>query len=478
MPTSPPPPSSAATPRSRLRRIWAWRHDAGLQKLYLNTAKLFSGHAVGAIIGLGVIWFATAGLGLWQFGILTAILSFTGLVGNVLKFSTWEAVVKYGADDLAREDREAFARLIAFNTLLDFGTAMAALVVCAGLAAVVLPLLQVPAEYLDLALFLSLSAFFTVSATPIGVLRLFDRFGLMAAIQPIGPLIRLGLCALFYYLGWGIWAFGAAYLASAAVDRLVMVGCGWRELRRRALMPGWRHVMARHTDGHAGLWKFVIANNLRISLGVLTKQSDDLIVAAFVGPAGVALWKIAKQVSSVVSGPARYFQISSYPQLARLWSARDYRGFRRLIVRSSATSTVGAVLTVGVFALVGQTLFELFFFKGTQQNFVEAFVPALLLMGSRIATTLMSPFLPALTAMGRALRNLKLSIALALVTVPMLLALTWQFGLVGAGVSRILAEVLMAIVFGWTVMRVINGRIRSARAAESPPPATAAAAAP
>lgn len=476
MSLSPPSPETAGPTRPLWQRIWAWRNDARLRKLYLNTGKLFSGHAVGALVGLGVIWFSTAGLGLLQFGILTAILSFTSLVGNTLKFSTWEAVVKYGADDLAREDRDAFRRLIAFNTLLDVGTALAALVICASLVYVVLPLIQVPREHFDFALFLCLSAFFTVSATPIGVLRLFDRFGLMAIAQPIGPMVRLSLCALFFYLGWGLWAFGAAYLASSAVDRAISVWFGWRELNRRDLTPSWHHFSGRATEGHPGLWKFVLANNFRISLGVLTKQSDDMIVAAFTGPTGVALWKIAKQVSSVVGGPVRLFVVSVYPQLAKLWSGADYRGFRRLIVRSSATATAGAVLMVGLFALVGPTLFELFFFKDSQRHFIDAFVPSLLLMGSRIATTVMSPFLPALTAMGRALRNLKLSFILALITVPMLLVLTWQFGLLGAGVSRILAEVLMAGVFGWTVLRAISGRIRKAAAAPAAPDSTPAAA--
>jgi O-antigen/teichoic acid export membrane protein len=461
-----------ASPRTWLRRLWAWRRDVTLKKLYANTVMLFSGHAFSAVIGLGSVWFTTAGLGLWQFGILTALLSFTSLVGNTLKFSTWEAVVKYGADDLMRNDRDALRRLIAFNTLLDIGTAFVSLATCAGLAFVVLPLIKVPHEYLSFALFLSVSAFFTVSATPVGVLRLFDRFGLLAVTEPIGPLVRLGLCVLCYKLEWSIGAFGGAYLASSAIDRLITVWLGWRELRRRDLMPGWRDVFARHTDGHPGLWKFVLANNGRTSLGVVTKQSDDLIVAGFAGPAGAALWKIAKQAASVLSGPARVFVISVFPQLAHLWSARDYRSFRRLVVRSSATSTIGAVLVVGLFALLGPTLLGLFFHKATQQHFAAAYIPALLLMMSRIASVLMSPFLPAMTAMGRAVRNLKLALILALISVPTLLVLTWQFGIAGAGLSRIFAEVLTAIVFGWTVMRTINARVRTA---EAPAPAATGA---
>jgi O-antigen/teichoic acid export membrane protein len=467
MPPSGSSDSRASVSRGWLRRVWGWRRDATLRRLYLNTGKLFSGQVLGAIVNLGTIWFATAGLGLMEFGILAAILSFTGVVGNTSKFSTWEAVVKYGADDLARKDTDAFRRLIAFSTLLDFGTAIAALAICAALVWAVLPLIQVPWDYLHFALFLCLGSVFTLSATPVGVLRLFDRFGLLAMVQPVGPLVRLVLCALCYQFGGGIWAFGAAYLASSAIEGAVTVCLGWRELHRHTLQPDGRHFRARHTDGHPGLWKFVLANNGRLSLIVLTRQSDDLIVAAFGGPAAAALWRTAKQAATVLSGPARLFVGSVLPELARQWSAQDYRGFRRLVVRSSTTAAMGAIVVVAAFALVGDSLLEVFFHKDSQDAFVSAFVPSLLLMTSRIATLLTSPFLPAMSAMGRALPNLTLTLLVALVAMPVLVLLTWQFGIVGAGFSRIFSETLTAAVFGWTVLHTIDRRLRRTAAAAS-----------
>ena len=41
----------------------------------------------------------------------------------------------------------------------------------------------------------------------------------------------------------------------------------------------------------------------------------------------------------------------------------------------------------------------------------------------------------------------------------LLLLLTWQFGVFGAAVSRVLAEALSAGIFGWTVIRAIGKRI-------------------
>jgi O-antigen/teichoic acid export membrane protein len=122
---------------------------------------------------------------------------------------------------------------------------------------------------------------------------------------------------------------------------------------------------------------------------------------------------------------------------------------------------------VAAFALVGDSLLEVFFHKDSQDAFVSAFVPSLLLMTSRIATLLTSPFLPAMSAMGRALPNLTLTLLVALVAMPVLVLLTWQFGIVGAGFSRIFSETLTAAVFGWTVLHTIDRRLRRTAAAAS-----------
>ncbi|MBL8675619.1 MAG: polysaccharide biosynthesis C-terminal domain-containing protein, partial [Rhodospirillales bacterium] len=242
---------------------------------------------------------------------------------------------------------------------------------------------------------------------------------------------------------------------------------GWRELAKRGLAPGWSHFLASKTAGHRGIWKFALSNNARISLAVVAKEADDLIVAAFLGATGVALWKIVKQVSSVLGVPAKLFVYSVFPQLARMWSAGDYRGFRSLVLRGGAVSTVGAVGVVVVYALWGPALLDLFFFRATQKDFVAAFEPGLLFLCSRVITMFASPFMPALTAMGRAYRNLKLAFIMTCVTVPVLILATWQFGLVGAAWSRIFTEALSCAVFGAVVMRAVDSRIR--RAAAAPP---------
>lgn len=457
----------SATPldrlKTRLRKIAGWRRDEMLRKLYRNAAMLVAGEGFGAVLTLGTIALATRGLGRLDWGVLATVIAFTHLIGSLIKFQTWQAVVKYGADALEAKDPSALRRLLSFTALLDLATALVAFAVCIALAPVYADFAGLPAGTAEFLTFYSLSALFAVSATPIGVLRLLDRFDLLAGVAPIGPALRLGLVAVAYATGGGLWEFGAAWLAASAVERVMMIALGWRELRRRGLLAGATWSPRGLTAGHPGLWRFVIAGNLQSSLNALGKEADTLIVQKFVGTEEAGLWTLAKRYAGVLSGPSRLFVVSIFPQLSKLWAADGHREFRRLTLRSSLTSGVGAICIVALFAALGETLIR--WINGPE--YVGAFFAILLFLASRSINVFASPFNPAMLAMGRAVKNLKLAALTTAFAIPAMALLSWQFGLLGAGLARVLTELLILGVLSWTVFRLVGVRIRAARRAEA-----------
>ena len=51
------------------------------------------------------------------------------------------------------------------------------------------------------------SLLFQLSATPIAVLRLFDRFGVFAWLEVVTAVARVALCAAAFLTGAGLWTF-------------------------------------------------------------------------------------------------------------------------------------------------------------------------------------------------------------------------------------------------------------------------------
>ena len=456
-----PPPGRAARLRARLRKIADWRHDRMLQRLYGNALKLLAGEGTAALLGLASLALTTRALGISEWGVLATVMAFTHLVGNLIKFQTWQAVVKFGADALARDDSPALQRLVRFTTSLDLGTAAIAVAICLLAMPWYLDWVGIDARHLDFALVYCAGALFTISATPTGILRLFDRFDLMAMIAPVGPLTRLAACTVAYFYGGGLWAFGMIWLASVLIDRVILIFVGWRELARRGHARGLLRVGGVSTEGHAGLLKFAVAGNLQSSINAAVKEVDTILVARLVGPDAAGLWTLAKRFAAVLGGPARLFVVSAFPQLARLWATHDYRMFRRFVLRTSLTAGGGGLLATLGFALIGPWIVVLVF--GAKN--AAAYLPTLLMMLSRSVGMFATPMTPALLAMNRPVKSLKIAAAMAAINLPITVALTAMFGLLGVGLGRIAAEALPLVVTSATVFRTLQRhRERAARA--------------
>jgi O-antigen/teichoic acid export membrane protein len=91
------------------------------------------------------------------------------------------------------------------------------------------------------------------------------------------------------------------------------------------------------------------------------------------------------------------------------------------------------------------------------------------MMASRAITLFASPMTPAMLAMNRPMKSLKIAVVLAVIYLPLLALLTSQLGLVGAGIARVLGEVLPLAVITGIVMRTIARHIRRVAERGAPP---------
>ncbi|MFC7554910.1 hypothetical protein ACFQU7_25840 [Pseudoroseomonas wenyumeiae] len=80
------------------------------------------------------------------------------------------------------------------------------------------------------------SSAFMVMATPTGLLRLFNRFDVLATRDTMGALVRLAGAGLAALLGGGLPAFLAVWYLATAVGGLSLAFAAWRELHRRGLI--------------------------------------------------------------------------------------------------------------------------------------------------------------------------------------------------------------------------------------------------
>ncbi|GAA0604629.1 oligosaccharide flippase family protein [Craurococcus roseus] len=428
------------------------------RRILRNAGVILGGKAATALINLGSTAIAIRALGIEGMGVLVLVHAFAQAASTLVKFQSWQAVVRYGVESLEPGRRAEFHALLRFTAGLDAAGALAACAICAGAAFLLGPAFGVPAGVAPLAALYATATVFMVMATPNGLLRLFDRFDLIARSDALGAAARLAGVALAALLGGGLPAFLGAWYASAAIGGLALVVAALAELRKRGLLPreesAPRRRRVRAAEAHPGIWGFVWSTNLMTTLSLGSGHVATLCVGSLLGPGQAALFVLARQVGEAALKPSRFLTPALYPELARLAAAGDQAGLRAVLRRGFAYSAAGAVAVLAALALLGGPLLRL---VGGEAAAPAWGVMLLLACAASInfAGFALEPLLVSVRRHGKALRIRGVA---TLAHVPAALVGLRFFGLEGAGIAAVFSASLQFAWQAWAARRWLRAR--------------------
>lgn len=413
-----------------------------LRRVVTNAGLLLGGRTAGAVMGLGATALAARGLGVSDLGVLVLIHAFAQFIGDVAKFQSWQTLLRYGTKPFLEGRTAEFQRVTRFTLVLDAASTVVGLAIGIAGAWFLADHLGWGQDRRGAASLYMLTIAFMVPATPVGLMRLFDRFDIVASQTALVSLLRLLACGAALALRSGLEGFLVAWAAGQVGGFVFLAAQTFRQLGRRGLLAGfaWRGPL---TGGMAGVWRFAWNTNLSASLDVALTHATTLIVGALLGPASAAFWRVGRQVADGIAKPARLLAAALYPELSRLRETRDEQSVRRLAL-SIAALAGGAVLVLliaGLFAgplLLGVVLGEHFSAAASAMNWQIA---------ALVIGAFALPLEPMLMTRGLPGAVVRVQLAVTACYLALLPLLIGGFGLIGAGVGLVLAELSQA--GGW-----------------------------
>ena len=444
------------TPLSRLfHTVRQWFRDGIFRRIFKNAALLLSGRATNGLLGLAPLSLSARGLGLEQFGVFVLLQTYVLVITALATFQSWQAVIRYGAMCLESKNVPAFQALLKFTTLLDLAGVVLGATIGYFAAPVIGPYVGWSPEVITYAQPFSLLILFTLTATPTGLLRLYDRFDILAAQAVVTPVFRLLGVGTAVFTGAPFWAYLAAWFVASFMGGAVLVYLGWREAARKGQLAGMTLSLAGITAPHGGIMRFSILSNLHASLQIITGQMSTFLVGLLAGPAAAGLFKIGRDVATAISKPAELLNQSIYPEFARLGSRGDWQDFKSLIVRGGAVAGGGAAAMLVLSIFAGQFFIQVFF----GPSFADVYWPLLLLVATAGMTLVGFPMDPALYAMGRPGIPLRIDTVVILgLYLPSLVVLTRMYGPAGAAASSLVTAA--ASLSAMTLFTVLQLRRR------------------
>lgn len=394
---------------------------------------LISGSIGTALLMFGSISIAARSLGPSVFGAFVLILAIGRVSERLLRFESWQPLVRYVALEEVAGNNESIARLYVYGLVLDVGAALAAALVAVSAGILIGPFIGLEAEHTGLVAIYAVAIACNIRGMPSAALRMAGRFKTLAYIQVFSAILRLGLALVLLLQEAGLTKFLVLWTGMQVLDSAIFVFLGFKSVRDQGV-PSLFSVSWRGLPGSfPGFLRFAFSTNLSSTLRTLTHEADTLLVGFFVGPAAAGLYFLARRVAKVAQQMGEFVQMVTYPDLARTWSGANRSEFGRIVkFVQIMLGGFGVAAIIGVW-LLGKPSLNL----ALGPDFVAAYP---LLVTQLFAVLLIlhaAPSRSALLAMNRPIFVLVTAIisttvffATALITIP-------QYGAIGANFAHI-----------------------------------------
>jgi len=302
-------------------KVSGLRGDAVMARLFKNAGILLSGSAVASLLTLATLSVTAQALGTAQFGLLVVITTYVLIVDGLLNFQSWQTLIRYGADALEDHQSGRFKAIIRFCFILDTSSALVGMVVAILMAPLVGNILGWSDHKIQLAILYSMIIVFNVSGAPTGILRLFNRFNLLATQRIIGASFKVTGVIVVSLLDGGLRDFLFVWGLTSILDNVLLLGFGLRELAKRHYADWWHE----RVENWRELLRFSTWTNITSTFDLPVKQFDMILVSALISVEATGIYRIIKQAAQMIAKFADPVYQVVYPQFAVQIANSDYR---------------------------------------------------------------------------------------------------------------------------------------------------------
>ncbi len=335
-------------------RIGAWIGDASLKRLVKNASLLFGAETVVTLIGAVQFPLVTRLLGVENYGAWGIVISWVGLIGQIIAFRLWETVIKYFSQFMIGEDEPRALALLKLCLLIDFIVGVVTFFVVAasaGLAASFV--LKARPDGADLIRLEAFNMLMGMSMSVwMAVLRVFDRFKVISAYNVASAIALFVFWMLALALHAGV---GGLILATAVVklcQTLALAIMARRDLQKR-FKGSWFAADLNTLRGYwREIWVMLFSMNVDAIRKIALGNADMVVLGWLATPAQAGIYRLAKQLASFFGRLTNPIYDTLYPEVTRLYQTEGPARVREMVQRLMRGVIAGLVVSVvGAYAV-------------------------------------------------------------------------------------------------------------------------------
>jgi O-antigen/teichoic acid export membrane protein len=420
-----------------------------------DTAHVAAWEAATSIADVAQIALLTHFLGLTEFGQFALVTSVVALVGRFFDVRVGIAATTHGATELPRSPQHG-AAVFRFSYLVDATTGLAAVAALVPLSLIVGPGL-IGSSGTELILLYTVTLLVsTVDESSLAVLRLFDRYRLVAAYTVPLELLRVALVLAALIIFGSLQAvIGALIIYSSlrAIANGAAAALTFRGRTERSLFASPESELRK--NARRLMVRTIMHTNVVMYTKLVQKQLPTILLGAISGPLDAGLYKVGLAGSLLVARLSDPALVAALPRLSRLWATGQYARVGTWILHCSRLSISVMVTVTAAVVLFREPIL-------TVLGGEEAVAGAGVLVASAVALAIDGALFwnaSLLFAAGRARTVAWIAGATAATQIGALVPLTLAFGATGAALAFLISVVLANALYTVLALRVLEARV-------------------
>jgi O-antigen/teichoic acid export membrane protein len=410
-----------------------------LGKLFGDSGYATVWQAATSVADVAQIVLITHALGLEDYGRLALAIGFVVLVGQLFDLRVGVATTIFGAKHLHSDPRRA-AGIFQLSYAVDAVTGLLGFLVVVAAAPFVGPALVGDGGTTLIVLYALVLLAGTVDESSFTILRLLDRFRVIAGYTVAVEAARVGLVAGALAVFGTLEAVALALVAHRVVAGVAAAVAATRVFSGATGLTLTHSALDAVREDRPEVFRTMLHTNVVSYARLAQTQLPTVVVGAVAGATQAGLYKVGMAAAVFVGRLADPAYVALLPRLSRMWTAGRRDDIRDLLKRLTALSIPVVVIVSGVLILFRDPVLDAL--GGSQASTDGGTVLILGALAHAVNAGLLWN-IPTLYAVGRANVVARLAVAAAAVQMVTLLPLVSAYEASGAALSLLLSMVVL-----------------------------------
>jgi O-antigen/teichoic acid export membrane protein len=223
------------------------------------------------------------------------------------------------------------------------------------------------------------------------------------------------------------------FLVTHFLGKIFLYLLTWVEISAQNLTRFIFSPMRKIKKVFVGFWDFVWTTNFNLTIRILSREADILLISGFVSVYEIGLFKIAKQLGQILSLIVDPIYQTIFPELSKLWIKKDYHNFINIRKRIFKIGFFVSILSWTTFLLFGKFAINIFF----GEEFINVYYLTITYSIAIIISVITVSYQPTLLAIGDPKRAFLANIVATILYFVSLFFLLPLIGIQGASLSYI-----------------------------------------